>query len=246
MTVTSIDAINYVGAIKIVYEVAYGMAIHIWDHDASAFAAGCSVLSVASSARRSGTTITFNATVHHRRADDAVDMASGLAANASQFTDQINVAKSAVLQSGAYDTQDLSEVPVPNRSNVTAQPPVISTLVPTVAPTPSLQHLNCAILKHMWIMAECCVSADLPTTWLKVQDLHNFLAFYYQYPAYAVSANETVHALMTSNSTHRALAGWNATQTPRENKMNCHSIKQTYDAACCGETQLAEMEWLTV
>jgi len=112
-------------AVKLVYEVAYGLTLGIYNSATLAYHTGCTVSSSAVAARRAGVSVTYSAIVSHERSATAESAAVTLASNPAAFVSNVAAAKTHVQASTGMDT---SAIVAPTASQVSAQAPTVTTV----------------------------------------------------------------------------------------------------------------------
>lgn len=120
--------------IKATYEVVYALTVGLYDDTALAYKPGCSVSSTASANRRSGITVSYEATVTHAETAAAEQAAETLAADQSAFVSHVTAARAHVQATTSLDTSALSGMAIPTAASVTANTPVVITEAPTAVP----------------------------------------------------------------------------------------------------------------
>jgi len=102
VTVSSITAAQYTGDVKAVYEVAYAVALGVYDTGGKSYRAGNSVTSSAVSAsRRAGATISYTASVTHSYVTAANTAATTLVTNPAALISGVATANTALSKSVA-------------------------------------------------------------------------------------------------------------------------------------------------
>jgi len=128
ITFSHITVDAWVGAVKVVYEVGYGITLGIYDTAATDYIQGCSVASSASAAtRRAGVTVVYKATVVEALAQAAETKAIAVASNPATLASNVAAAKIAVVSTmSAEDQAAVNTMVVPTASDLVVKAPVVT------------------------------------------------------------------------------------------------------------------------